>query len=112
MKKIALLILLFLIGLLLLSLLTKKGSIVFMKYSLKRTVEKSLDGADGKFAVYIKNLKTGESYWQLENEVFEAGSLYKLWVMGKVLQQIKAGDLKRDDSVEVDTAEINNQYGI
>lgn len=80
--------------------------------NMKKTVEKSLEGTQGTYAIYIKNLKTGEVYVQKEHEEFQSGSLYKLWVMAVVYDQIKNGKLKETDQMKQDIAYLNKKFDI
>lgn len=48
------------------------------------------------YAVFIKNLKTGEEYKSNENKKFNSASFYKLWIMAVAFQKIKDGALKED----------------
>lgn len=84
----------------------------FSTPTLQSVVEQSLNAVSGKYGIYIKNLKTGESVNVRENEVFEAGSIYKLWVMGAVFEKIKNGDLKEDDNLEENIEDINKRFEI
>lgn len=94
----------------------QRGSATVFKFffspTLQQTVEKSLAGTTGRYAVYIKNLKTGQTYSLRTDEIFEVGSLYKLWVMGTVFKKIKASELKEADSIEGDIVELNTKFGI
>lgn len=80
--------------------------------ALGQIAEKSLEGTTGRYAIYIKNLTTGESYQRNENEIFDAGSLYKLWIMKAIFEKIKAGDLKEDEPLEAGVSKLNSQFGI
>lgn len=82
------------------------------KPSLKEIAEKAMLGAKGKYGIVVKHLKTGETYHTKEHELFEAGSLYKLWVMAEAFQQIKEGVLKEDNLLAQDVATINEKFGI
>lgn len=50
------------------------------------------------YGVYIKNLKTGETYGYNQNLKFETASLYKLWIMGAVFEKISKGELSNSSS--------------
>lgn len=80
--------------------------------SLEDAVNKSLEGTKGKYAVVIKNLKTSESYSKNQDENFEPGSLYKLWVMAASYDQIQKGDLKEDQVLSRGIVTLNNDFGI
>lgn len=80
--------------------------------SLQQVVEKSLEGTSGTYGIYIKNLKTGESYSFNDNKSFESGSLYKLWTMATVFDQMEAGALKEDDKLSQGIAVLNRKFSI
>lgn len=72
---------------------------------LRLTVQDVLIDASGEYAIVISNLKSGESYSFNEHKVFDSASLYKLWVMGAVYEQIQSGVWREytllSESVEV-----------
>lgn len=80
--------------------------------SLQETIEKSLEGTTGSYGVFVKNLKTGESFSLNENKVFESGSLYKLWTMAVVMNQLESGDLEADQQLSQGIAVLNRKFGI
>lgn len=80
--------------------------------SLEEVVQKSLEGTKGEYAIYIKNLKTNESYFKDKDRVYEPGSLYKLWVMAETFRQIHKGDLKEDEILSGDIANLNKEFNI
>lgn len=86
--------------------------IVSGKSRLEKIVSASMEGAKGDYAIYIKNLKTGETYSQRENEVFDSASLYKLWVMGQVYRYIELGALDKDEVLTQDIKVLNEKFDI
>lgn len=80
--------------------------------SLSEVVEKSLEGTSGTYAVYIKNLKTNESYSYNDNKTFQSGSLYKLWTMATVFNQIESENLKEDEKLSQGIAVLNRKFSI
>lgn len=80
--------------------------------SLKLAVEKELEGTKGSYAIAIKNLKTGESYFLNEGQFFDSGSIYKLWVMAAAFRQIQAGSLKEDDQLSSTIENLNKKFNI
>ncbi len=90
------------------------GNLVELKIStsLQEAVGSALEGTKGKYAIVIKNLKTSENYFQNENEVFDAGSLYKLWVMATVFKQIEEGKLTEDQVLSQSIEILNRKFGI
>ncbi|MBI2019361.1 serine hydrolase [Candidatus Daviesbacteria bacterium] len=82
------------------------------KPTLKSVAEQSMSDSQGRYGIYIKNFKTGEKYTLREGETFDSGSLYKLWVMKKVFEQIKTGKLKEDDILSSSIAALNQRYNI
>lgn len=69
-------------------------------------------GSKGEYGIVVKHLKTKEVFSVNEHEVFEAGSLYKLWVMAEAFSQIEQGRLKKDDVLSQDIAVLNTKFSI
>lgn len=80
--------------------------------SLKEVVKNSINGAEGRYGIYIKNLKNKEEYLNRENESFEAGSLYKLWLMAATFAEIKKGNIQEDDPLIADVATLNKKFDL
>lgn len=80
--------------------------------TLKKVVEKVMMGEDGRYSIVIENFKTGEKYAVAEHEVFDTGSLYKLWVMALAFDQVKKGVLKKDDVLSQEIVELNREFGL
>lgn len=80
--------------------------------NLKKIVADSLTGTSGTYAVAIKNLKTGEHFELNGDHVFESGSLYKLWVMGAIYEQEKAGSLDDSDELTESVQSLNQKFGL
>ncbi len=79
---------------------------------LKNIVESKFEGVQGTYAVYVKNLKTGEQYAYNENEEFLTASLYKLWTMGAVYDQIETGKLEKSKTLSASIESLNKQFNI
>ncbi len=80
--------------------------------SLESAVGDALKGTNGQYAVVIKNLGNNKTYYLNEHQSFDAGSLYKLWVMADVFEQIKNGSLKESDILSEDTSVLNSKFNI
>lgn len=80
--------------------------------ALEAAVTEALVDTQGSYAVSIINKKTGESYMRNEQHVYDAASLYKLWIMAVVFQQIQQGKLKEDTVLEQDVQELNKKFHI
>ncbi len=80
--------------------------------TLKAVVENSLKDTKGTYGIVIKNLRTGENYLANEHRIFEAGSLYKLWVMAVVYNQIQSGELQKEQVLSEDIATLNQEFYI
>ena len=52
--------------------------------------------AEGKYAVYIKDLKSGETFERNAQELFGSASIYKLGVMYKTYDALKKGNLQQN----------------
>ena len=85
---------------------------VIKSKSLQEAIEKSLEGTTGSYGVFVKNLKTGESFSLNENKVFDAGSLYKLWTMAVVFNEIEKGNLEEDEELSQAISVLNRKFGI
>jgi beta-lactamase class A len=79
---------------------------------LETIVSQSLVGTKGKYTIFIKNLKTGESYAAHEHEALPSGSLYKLWVMAAAFEAIKEGRIKEDEILSNSIPALNAKFGI
>lgn len=78
--------------------------------SLQNVIQKELEGAPGNYGIIIKNLKTDEYYSFNPQKTFLSASLYKLWVMGTVYQQIKDGALHEDDVLSQEISVLNEEF--
>lgn len=86
--------------------------IVAQKPTLKKAVDKAMLGVTGKYAIVVENFKTGERYAIHEHDVFDSGSLYKLWVMALTFDQIKKGKLQKDDVLSQEITVLNEKFGL
>lgn len=82
------------------------------KPSLKEVVEKALEGGKGTYGVAVKDLRLGESFSFNEHKSFEAGSLYKVWVMAEAFRQIEGGILKEDEVLSEKIEVLNKKFNI
>lgn len=94
--------------------------ITFMAYNQSKAKEKSLsgvvngalEGSKGTYGVVVKNLKTNETFFKDEHKSFEAGSLYKLWIMASVMKKIQAEELKEDTVLSQSIETLNDKFDI
>lgn len=87
-------------------------SITNPHHSLKNTVENSMQGSKGDYAIVIINKETGESYQIQEHKTYESASLYKLWVMASVYDLIDKGKIKESGVLTKDIADLNKKFFI
>lgn len=80
--------------------------------SLATIVERALPETDEEYGIVVKNLKTDETYLRNEHRKFDSASLYKLWVMGSVFEQINAGKLGEAQKLEEDVSVLNEKFHI
>lgn len=83
-----------------------------MSAALGDTVQNALTGTHGTYGIVVKNLKTKESYIQNEERSFASGSLYKLWVMATVYEQIEDGKLHESDKLSKSVVDLNKEFEI
>lgn len=79
---------------------------------LSAAVETTIDQAQGRYGIYIKNLKNQGTYLKNETSTFKSGSLYKLKVLALTFQAIKDKKLSEDDDLSADVKDLNNYFGI
>ncbi|MEX2013107.1 MAG: serine hydrolase [Candidatus Levyibacteriota bacterium] len=79
---------------------------------LEKVVKQELLDSNGAYAVAIKNLKTGESYYLDEKREFEAASLYKLWILAEAMNQVQAGRIRESDVLKEEIADLNETFNI
>lgn len=79
---------------------------------LAKIFKKNFNNSIGNYAIAIKNLKSNESFYFNERQSFQTGSLYKLWVMGASFDQIKQGNLKKDEVLSDDVSALNSEFNI
>lgn len=82
------------------------------KEPIEPVIRDVLDGTKGKYSIVVKNLATGESYSKEEHVEHDSGSLYKLWVMATVYEQIRKGTLTEDTILSADIATLNEKFRI
>jgi beta-lactamase class A len=66
----------------------------------------------GSYGVFVKNLKTGETYSFNKERVFDSASLYKLWVMAVATKDIEAGNLSKDEVLSLPKKELDKDLGL
>lgn len=85
---------------------------IFFPTRLDNIVRKSLENAQGTYAISIKNLKNGETYNLNQDKAFASASLYKLWVMGEAFSLIHNGKLDPNKVLTADVNDLNRIFGI
>lgn len=66
---------------------------------LKRNLEKTIQGYDGEWAVYVKNLDTEESF-SIQDKPMYSASMIKSFVMAAVYESMEKGRMARDTVIE------------
>src|SRR3989344_4311405 len=85
------------------------NNLITTPFSLYNPFSNSQNIPDSKFS---KNLKIEEKYSNLEDKIFDAGSLYKLWVMAETIRQVQNGQLNLDETLSEDIAVLNKDFNI
>lgn len=80
--------------------------------NLKKQMQQTMADAKGIYGIAIKNLKTDESFFANEYRQFDAGSLYKLWLMVTVMKKIETGEVQEDEILYGDIAALNQEFEI
>lgn len=92
--------------------LVSKTQIISNSKNLQKVVNNAISNATGTYGIAIKNLKNGESYYLNAHRVFEPGSLYKVWLMEVVFNQIQNGKLTEDETLSQDVQVLNREFDI
>lgn len=69
----------------------------------------NLLSSDGKFAAYVKDLKSGEVFTLLPDELMIAASIYKLGVMYKTFDSLQSGQLSEDNVLSATQSGLDSQ---
>ena len=77
---------------------------------LEKAILPLIQNEKGTYSVVVRNLKTNEFYNKDETKKYASASLYKLWTMATVFQQIKDGKLTMDKVVSADIAALNTAF--
>ena len=90
----------------------------FKSETLSKIVQRNLGGKKGDYAIYIEYLPDpdsigtdGENYTLRSNDTFLAASLYKLYLMVTVLSEVKNGNLKMEDEINVNKSDLIQTFG-
>lgn len=94
------------------ALVFRHGDFFKPKPTLSDVVAKTMKGTTGTYAIVIKNFKTKESFYKNEHLKFDSGSLYKLWIMAGVYEQIKKGRIKKNDVLSQDIKVLNKEFNL
>ena len=80
---------------------------------LSQIVEANLKDVEGEFSIVIEDLEEGsqKSYSYNPDSVFPSASLYKIFVIAAVYQEIENGNLKIDEVVGNSKAGLTEQLG-
>lgn len=75
---------------------------------LREIVDRNISGKKGSFAIVIKGLwsDTAAHYELNAQDIYPSASLYKLFLMAAVLDQVEQGKLKEEDLLKVESAHI------
>ncbi len=65
---------------------------------LETLVQAAVDGYDGVWSVYVKNLNTDESF-VINDQPMKSASVMKLFIMGTVYTAFEEGELERTDEI-------------
>ena len=71
----------------------------------------NLQNPDGKYAAYVKDLKSGEVFSILPEETMTAASIYKLGVMYKTFDSLEKGLVQKDDILSASQGNLDNLLG-
>jgi beta-lactamase class A len=79
---------------------------------LEEVVLDALDGSSGTYGIVIKNLRSGKQFVYNDVRVYTSASLYKLWVMATVMQQLEQGKITENQVFSSDIVKLNETFNI
>jgi beta-lactamase class A len=79
---------------------------------LKDIVLQTIKNSKGEYAVAIIHLQSGETFLFNQGQSFNSFSLYKLWTMATVFEQIEAGKLQKDQVLKEEVPILNEKFQI
>lgn len=91
----------------LLGIFTKKQT-----NELEALVQRELGSTPGTYGISIHDLQTNKSYARNAHRRFTSASLYKLWVMATVFEEIEKGKLTENIPLHGDISALNEKFGI
>lgn len=79
---------------------------------LDEKIKSELHKLTGSYSFVIINLTTGESYRHNPDRIYYSASLYKLWVMAVVFDQIEKGNLALETKLSSTIPRLNEEFNI
>lgn len=79
---------------------------------IEQAVDEALQGSLGSYSIVVKDLTTGETYSRNPGKQYGSASLYKLWTMAVVYQQVEQKKLNEDQIVSESVAALNKKFAI
>lgn len=81
--------------------------------ALEAKIQEILNGQDGEYSIYVKDLKPEGKRNVCINcdQPYEAASLYKVFLMGAVYQAIQDGKLTLDTEISAKMSHLTDVYG-
>lgn len=80
---------------------------------LQSEIESFLEGKEGDYAIYVKDLKTGgtRNVYINSDQVFEAASLYKLFLMAAAFEAVNKGEMTMDTEISAKLSHLEEVLG-
>lgn len=91
---------------------SQKWSFNFTQSRLKSIIEADLKDKEGEYSVFVKSINnSAEEYAVNEENIFPAGSLYKLFLLAAAFQAIENGEITEDNQVTVSSGHLEEVLG-
>ncbi|MBI3342298.1 serine hydrolase [Candidatus Curtissbacteria bacterium] len=88
----------------------KVASVFENKSKLQTQLENFVRAQDGTYGVYVKDLNTQETVQINSKITFGSASLYKLWVLAEAYNQIKSGQIKKDETISTTRGDLYQKF--
>lgn len=79
---------------------------------LQEAVDEALSGSKATYSVIVKDLESSATFGYNPDRSYTTASLYKLWTMTVVYQQIEEGKLQKDEVLTSSAEDLNTAFDI
>lgn len=79
---------------------------------LEQIVSTAIAGSPGEYGIVIIDLESDEYFVKNENKQFQSASLYKLWIMGTIMDQLRNKKIKENTMLSADIDKLYEKFNL